>query len=78
MHSRPAVGTSFGGRLSLPFIICWLWWQRSERYAAERGPIDPDCGCMVCKGYSMARLHQLACHEGGAELITLHNIAFQV
>eukprot|EP00771_Trimastix_marina_P001095 gnl/Trimastix_PCT/2135.p1 GENE.gnl/Trimastix_PCT/2135~~gnl/Trimastix_PCT/2135.p1 ORF type:complete len:407 (+),score=99.78 gnl/Trimastix_PCT/2135:41-1261(+) len=51
---------------------------RSDRYARVEGPIDPGCPCRVCTEYSCARLHQLACREGGAELLTIHNIAYQM
>eukprot|EP00708_Paratrimastix_pyriformis_P003362 GAFH01002136.1.p1 GENE.GAFH01002136.1~~GAFH01002136.1.p1 ORF type:complete len:393 (+),score=113.58 GAFH01002136.1:64-1179(+) len=51
---------------------------RSDKFALSKEPIDAQCHCMVCHEYTMGRLHQLACHEGGAELITMHNIAYQM
>jgi queuine tRNA-ribosyltransferase len=47
-------------------------------YAEDQGPIDPMCGCMVCRRYSRAYLrHLFASGETlSAVLNSLHNLAF--
>jgi queuine tRNA-ribosyltransferase len=47
---------------------------------AERGPLDPACGCITCERYSRAYLHHLtrAGEPLGARLLSLHNVAFLV
>jgi len=32
---------------------------KNARYAEDRGPIDPECGCYVCRNYSRAYLRHL-------------------
>eukprot|EP01112_Ceratiomyxa_fruticulosa_P012015 TRINITY_DN3308_c0_g1_i2.p1 TRINITY_DN3308_c0_g1~~TRINITY_DN3308_c0_g1_i2.p1 ORF type:complete len:394 (-),score=64.92 TRINITY_DN3308_c0_g1_i2:35-1216(-) len=52
---------------------------KSQIYAMDFDPIDKDCDCMVCKKYTRAYLHTVAAHEGiGGQLLTYHNIAFQM
>ena len=51
---------------------------RNARFAEDKGPLDPDCGCPVCTGWSRAYLHHLV-KSGeilGAMLMTQHNIWF--
>src|SRR3546814_11191200 len=51
---------------------------RNARFAEDKGPLDPDCGCPVCTGWSRAHLHHLV-KSGeilGAMLMTQHNICF--
>src|SRR3546814_7613495 len=51
---------------------------RNARFAEDKGPLDPDCGCPVCTGWSRAYLHHLV-KSGeilGAMLMTQHNICF--
>ncbi len=49
---------------------------RNARYAADTGPVDPDCGCYTCRNYSRAYLRHLdRCGEMlGPRLATLHNL----
>jgi len=49
---------------------------RNARYRDDLAPIDPDCGCPACAGYSRAYLRHLQqCNEIlGARLATLHNL----
>jgi queuine tRNA-ribosyltransferase len=51
---------------------------RNARYAADSDPLDPECGCSVCRRYSRAYLRHL--HQCGemlaATLISHHNVAF--
>jgi queuine tRNA-ribosyltransferase len=46
----------------------------------EFGPIDPDCPCSTCAGYSRAYLHHLlrAKEIAGATLVTIHNLHFVI
>ncbi|MDH4134409.1 MAG: tRNA guanosine(34) transglycosylase Tgt [Gammaproteobacteria bacterium] len=51
---------------------------RNSRYAADTGPIDPQCECYTCRHYSRAYLRHLQqCNEIlGATLATLHNLHY--
>jgi queuine tRNA-ribosyltransferase len=51
---------------------------RNARFAEDEGPLDPDCTCPTCSGWSRAYLHHLV-RSGemlGAMLMTEHNLAF--
>ena len=51
---------------------------RNARFAKDDRPLDPECGCSVCRRYSRAYLRHL--NQAGemlaASLISHHNIAF--
>ena len=51
---------------------------RNARFAEDRGPLDPRCGCPVCATWGRAYLHHLvkAGEMLGAMLMTQHNIHF--
>jgi queuine tRNA-ribosyltransferase len=51
---------------------------RNARFAEDRGPLDPDCGCPVCAAWSRAYIHHLvrAGEILGAMLMTEHNLTF--
>jgi len=51
---------------------------RNARFAEDMGPLDPECGCPVCTGWSRAYLHHLVKAKEilGAMLMTQHNIHF--
>jgi queuine tRNA-ribosyltransferase len=51
---------------------------KNQRFAEDQGPLDPRCGCLVCRRYSRAYLrHLFAAREPlSAVLNTLHNLAF--
>ncbi|HMC92523.1 MAG TPA: tRNA guanosine(34) transglycosylase Tgt [Allosphingosinicella sp.] len=51
---------------------------RNARFAEDTGPLDPDCACPVCHGWSRAYLHHLvrAGEILGAMLMTEHNLYF--
>lgn len=51
---------------------------RNARWREDTGPLDPDCGCPVCTGYSLSYLaHLERCGEIlFARLGTLHNLHF--
>lgn len=49
---------------------------KQAQYADDEGPIDPACGCLVCRRYSRAYLHHLFVVKEmlGARLNTIHNL----
>jgi queuine tRNA-ribosyltransferase len=51
---------------------------KQARYAADQGPLDPKCGCRVCRRYSRAYLrHLYAANEVLAQVLnTIHNLSF--
>jgi len=51
---------------------------RNARHADDPAPLDPECPCQACVGYSRAYLHHLnkAGEILGAMLMTEHNISF--
>jgi queuine tRNA-ribosyltransferase len=51
---------------------------RNAKFGEDQGPLDPECGCPVCAGWSRAYLHHLvrAGEILGAMLMTEHNICF--
>ncbi len=51
---------------------------KGARFAADTGPLDPDCACECCRNYSRAYLrHLFVCDELlGLRLLSLHNVAF--
>jgi queuine tRNA-ribosyltransferase len=51
---------------------------KGARYAADPGPLDPNCSCRVCTRYSRAYLrHLFSTHEVlGQVLNSIHNLAY--
>ena len=51
---------------------------KKEKYARDEGPIDPACGCPVCRRYSRAYLrHLIKAEEAlGLRLAVMHNLWF--
>jgi len=51
---------------------------KQARYAADQGPLDPNCNCRVCTRYSRAYLrHLYAANEVLAQVLnTIHNLSF--
>lgn len=51
---------------------------RNARFAEDEGPLDPDCACPACTGWSRAYLHHLVKAKEilGAMLMTQHNVHF--
>ena len=51
---------------------------RNARFIDDQNPLDPDCGCSVCRRYSLAYLRHL--YQSGemsaATMISHHNLAF--
>jgi len=51
---------------------------RNARHADDPAPLDPECSCPACAGYSRAYLHHL-CRSGeilGSMLLTAHNLRY--
>ena len=51
---------------------------KQARYARDQAPLDPNCGCRVCRRYSRAYLrHLYASNEVLAQVLnTIHNLSF--
>ena len=51
---------------------------RNSTHKSDAGPLDPNCSCSTCRGYSRAYLHHLdKCNEIlGARLNTYHNLFY--
>ena len=51
---------------------------RNAKFAEDRGPLDPECGCPVCATWERAYLHHLvrSAEMLGAMLMTEHNLYF--
>jgi queuine tRNA-ribosyltransferase len=51
---------------------------RNARHAEDPRPLDPDCGCPACRGYSRAYLHHVvkAGEIIAAMLLTWHNLHY--
>ena len=66
------VGTAFSsqGRMNL----------RNAQYARDLGPLDPECSCPTCTGYSRAYLRHLVNMKEmlGAMLLSVHNLHFLI
>jgi queuine tRNA-ribosyltransferase len=68
--ARHGAALTAGGRINL----------RNARYRRDLGPLDPECSCETCAGYSRAYLAHLVREDEllGHRLITLHNVRFTV
>ena len=51
---------------------------RNARHRDEEGPIDEQCGCSVCRRYSLAYVRHLFCSGEilGPVFCTTHNVRF--
>lgn len=51
---------------------------RNAKFATDSGPLDPECGCSVCKRYSLGYLRHLyqAGEMTASIMISHHNVAF--
>jgi len=67
-HGRNGQAFTFYGTLNLKNAVC----------ARDAKPIDTNCACPACQGYSRAYLHHLlkAKEILGVRLLTLHNVWF--
>ena len=52
----------------------------NAQFRADTGPLDPDCDCATCQGYSRAYIHHLlkANEILGMQLMVAHNLRFMV
>ena len=53
---------------------------KSQEFGAELAPVDAECACSCCRGYTRAGLHVLF-KEGNAlaaQLLTTHNVAYMM
>lgn len=53
---------------------------RAARFKTDRGPLDEECDCECCQGYSRAYLrHLMVCGEMlGLRLLSIHNVRFLI
>ncbi|KAI9590967.1 tRNA-guanine(15) transglycosylase-like protein [Syncephalis fuscata] len=52
---------------------------RQTQYEHDFRPIEEDCDCLTCKGYTRAYLHTLVTRETvGCHLVSIHNISYQM
>ena len=52
---------------------------KQTRFKEDHRPIDDTCDCSTCKRYTRSFLHKIANKDvSGAQLLTVHNIAFQL
>ncbi|MCA9698422.1 MAG: tRNA guanosine(34) transglycosylase Tgt [Myxococcales bacterium] len=67
-HARNGQLLTFEGRLNI----------RNGRFREDDRPLDPDCGCLTCRGYSRAYLRHLHAHNDPlyVRLATIHNLFF--
>jgi queuine tRNA-ribosyltransferase len=66
------------GRTAQAFARCGTVNLRNARHADDSAPLDPECCCPACTGYSRAYLHHL-CRGGeilGSMLLTAHNLRY--
>ncbi|MBV9685649.1 MAG: tRNA-guanine transglycosylase, partial [Alphaproteobacteria bacterium] len=66
------------GRTAQAFTRSGVVNLRNARHADDPAPLDPDCLCPACTGYSRAYLHHLS-RAGeilGAMLLTAHNLQY--
>ena len=53
---------------------------RAARFKTDERPLDEDCDCECCKGFSRAYLrHLMVCGETlGLRLLSIHNVRFLI
>ena len=51
---------------------------KSKEFEKDYTPLDINCNCMVCAKYTRAYLHTIVGDQIGAQLLTYHNIAYQM
>lgn len=66
--ARTGTALSSAGRMNL----------KNARYIRDFGPLDPECGCPTCTGYTRAYLRHLVVMKEmlGSILLSIHNLAF--
>eukprot|EP00761_Pharyngomonas_kirbyi_P011194 gb/GECH01011219.1/.p1 GENE.gb/GECH01011219.1/~~gb/GECH01011219.1/.p1 ORF type:complete len:427 (+),score=82.24 gb/GECH01011219.1/:1-1281(+) len=51
---------------------------RSNEFRNDTRPLDEECSCSVCSNYSRAYIHSVVKEGIGSQLLTYHNIAYQM
>ena len=51
---------------------------KNKAFKADFEPIDRDCECSTCKTYTRAYLHAIIKEPTASQLVTVHNVAFQL
>ncbi len=51
---------------------------KSAECAEDFSPLDPECGCRVCRNFTKAYLHSIEKEQLCGQLLTYHNIAYQL
>jgi tRNA-guanine family transglycosylase len=52
---------------------------RQQQFEKDFRPIEEDCDCLTCKGYTRAYLHSIVTKETVAcHLVSIHNIRYQM
>jgi queuine tRNA-ribosyltransferase len=66
------------GRTGTAFVSSGRVLIRNAEYADDDSPLDPNCSCPVCRGFTRAYLRHLfiAGEALGPRLLTYHNICF--
>jgi len=69
-NGRNGQAFTSGGRVNI----------RNKEYINDFSPLDPECGCPACKGYSRAYLNHLFRSQEilVLRLLTLHNLYFMI
>jgi queuine tRNA-ribosyltransferase len=68
--ARLATAFSSSGRLNV----------RNAKFAKDAGPLDPECTCPTCAGYTRGYLRHLVTSKEmlGGILISIHNLHFLI
>lgn len=66
------------GRNATAFTSRGIVKLRNQRHQRDRSPLDPDCGCAACQGFSRGYLRHLFLADEmlGPMLVSLHNLAY--
>jgi len=66
------------GRTAQAFTRTAMLNLRNAKHATETTPLDPDCRCTACRGFSRAYIHHLCKADEilAAILLTTHNLTF--
>ena len=66
------------GRNATAFTSRGIVKLRNQRHQRDRGPLDPDCSCAACHGFSRGYLRHLFLADEmlGPMLVSLHNLAY--
>jgi hypothetical protein len=51
---------------------------KSKEFQNDPNPIDADCPCFVCKNFTRGYLYNVVKEQVGCQLLTIHNVAYQL